>query len=477
MAIGVDIDNNKPITGDRNVIRATSVTTETPITPAAWKIWKHRRYVLCFMCFLGIFSMYATRICLSVAIVAMGSGKTEILNNGTEIEVSPPEFKWNSAQKGMLLGAFFYGYTSTHIIAGVLLKRFSAHLIFGWGTFVPGVLTILTPFIAHNFPLFMVFRVVKGMFQGVAIPCLMAFWSRWTPPNERARMHSTAVSGGFVGTVITLPMSGYLGQYYGWEYIFYAVGVIVTVWFVVWHFFMHDSPEEDPFISKQEREYIESSLGDSSCVHRDPVPWKAMCTSLPVIAVLTAGFCWGWGFITMLTQLPSFMNDVLQFDLKRNGKLSSLPYITMSLMSAVAGYLSDRLVSRKTLGVTKVRKCFTSIGLLLQMIFILLASQITNPYVCLLCIVLGIGIGAFTFTGIGVNYMDIAPRFSPVLAGIGNTFSTIPGVISPTIQGYIVKVKIRKSLPLGISRTSFLLLFYRVPAVQTKPKNGKLFST
>lgn len=435
MAVGIDIDNNK--TGDVVVVDEKQPAAST----GSWKFWRCRRYVLCFMCFLGIFCMYATRICLSVAIVAMGHPKTVISANGTE-EMVDSEFHWSATQKGILLGAFFYGYTSTHIIAGVLLKRMSAHMIFGWGTLVPGLLTIITPFVASDFYAFMAVRVLKGMFQGVAIPCLMAFWSKWTPPNERARMHSTAVSGGFVGTVVTLPLSGYLGDMFGWQSIFYAVGALVIVWFVLWQMFMHDSPDEDRYITDTEKTYIAESLGDASCVHRDPVPWKAICTSLPVYAILTAGFCWGWGFITMLTQLPIFLADVLHFDLKKNGTLSSLPYITMSLMSVLAGYISDILVTKKVMPVTYVRKTFTSIGLLLQMVFILLASYILDPTINVICIILTIGIGAFTFAGIGVNYMDIAPRFSPVLAGIGNTFSTLPGVISPTLTGIIVKVSL-----------------------------------
>lgn len=439
MAVNVDTDNTP-----KNNTKSYTVTppaTTTTGDNSSWKFWRNRRYVLCFMCFMGIFNMYTTRICLSVAIVAMSTERTVQQANSSYV-VLEPEFHWTSTEKGILLGAFFYGYTSTHIIAGVLLKRVSAHLIFGWGVFISGLLTMLTPFVASNFCAFMAIRVLKGMFQGVAIPCLMAFWSKWTPPNERARMHSTAVSGGFVGTVVALPLSGYLGDVFGWRMIFYVIGMMVVVWFIFWHFFMHDTPEDDPYISEKEREYIEEALGDASCVHRDPVPWLKICTSLPVYAVLTAGFCWGWGFITMLTQLPTFLADVFDFDLKQNGLLSSLPYITMSVMSIFAGYVSDVLVSKKIMSVTMVRKCFTSISLLCQMVFVLLASQILEPTVNVICIILTIGIGAFTFAGIGVNYMDIAPRFSPVLAGIGNTFSTLPGVISPTLAGIIVGVSL-----------------------------------
>ncbi|KAF7264752.1 hypothetical protein GWI33_022478, partial [Rhynchophorus ferrugineus] len=40
---------------------------------------------------------------------------------------------------------------------------------------------------------------------------------------------------------------------------------------------------------------------------------------------------------------------------------------------------------------------------------------------------------------IHVNHLDLAPQFASVLMGIGNTFATIPGIVSPVIAGYIIK--------------------------------------
>ena len=44
-------------------------------------------------------------------------------------------------------------------------------------------------------------------------------------------------------------------------------------------------------------------------------PWRSILTSLPVWAIVAAHFSENWGFYTWLTQLPSFMNDVLKFDM------------------------------------------------------------------------------------------------------------------------------------------------------------------
>ena len=45
--------------------------------------------------------------------------------------------------------------------------------------------------------------------------------------------------------------------------------------------------------------------------------------------------------------------------------------------------------------------------------------------------------------GVGVNQIDIAPRFAGVLMGITNTAGTIPGIIAPIIAKTIAQ-KVKK---------------------------------
>lgn len=54
----------------------------------SWHFWKRRRYVVAVLAFFGFFSVYALRVNLSVAIVAMTSRRNETLKNGTTILVS-----------------------------------------------------------------------------------------------------------------------------------------------------------------------------------------------------------------------------------------------------------------------------------------------------------------------------------------------------------------------------------------------------
>lgn len=45
-------------------------------------------------------------------------------------------------------------------------------------------------------------------------------------------------------------------------------------------------------------------------------PWIAIFTSLPMWAVVVAHCGQNWGFWTLLTEMPSYMNSILKFDLK-----------------------------------------------------------------------------------------------------------------------------------------------------------------
>lgn len=47
-----------------------------------------------------------------------------------------------------------------------------------------------------------------------------------------------------------------------------------------------------------------------------PVPWKKILTSVPVIVVTVTQWCSSWGFWTIGTLTPTYMNGALHFDVE-----------------------------------------------------------------------------------------------------------------------------------------------------------------
>lgn len=110
-----------------------------------------------------------------------------------------------------------------------------------------------------------------------------------------------------------MPLSGLLGQTLGWEYIFYVFGAIGILWYIFWLILIRESPEKDLRISEQERTYIVKSLGSVDHSNPPPTPWRHIWTSTAVWAVVFAHFSENWGYYTLLTQLPTFLNGKFSY--------------------------------------------------------------------------------------------------------------------------------------------------------------------
>ncbi|KAG8238003.1 hypothetical protein J437_LFUL017792 [Ladona fulva] len=139
--------------------------------------WLKKRFILAIMGFLGFANVYAMRVNLSVAIVAMvntttdGAGdKLSLVSwNSSLLDPLPMaarkdssdscqdlnesyndssyyagEFDWSEKTQGIVLGSFFYGYVTTQIPGG-------------------------------------------RMAEGVTFPSMMAIMAKWVPPLERSR--------------------------------------------------------------------------------------------------------------------------------------------------------------------------------------------------------------------------------------------------------------------------------------------------
>lgn len=79
------------------------------------------------MAFFGLFNVYALRVNLSVAIVAMTENRT--VNHADGTTTFEQYFPWDSKQKGYILSSFFYGYLCTQIIGGIIAKKIGGNIV------------------------------------------------------------------------------------------------------------------------------------------------------------------------------------------------------------------------------------------------------------------------------------------------------------------------------------------------------------
>lgn len=182
-------------------------------------------------------------------------------------------------------------------------------------------------------------------------------------------------AGTSLGTVLSMLLAGILAGNYGWESVFYAMGLASAIWIFLWMWLVADSPNKQPLISQEERSYINASLGssDKSAENevKSPVPWRRVFTSLPFLAILVAHTCSNWGWYTLLIETSFYFKQVLHFNIKENAIVSSMPFLTMWFFSMILSKVLDTLRARGAISITLARKIATLFASVVPMICLL----------------------------------------------------------------------------------------------------------
>ncbi|XP_054969861.1 sialin isoform X7 [Pan paniscus] len=344
------------------------------------------------------------------------------------------KYQWDAETQGWILGSFFYGYIITQIPGGYVASKIGGKMLLGFGILGTAVLTLFTPIAADlGVGPLIVLRALEGLGEGVTFPAMHAMWSSWAPPLERSKLLSISYAGAQLGTVISLPLSGIICYYMNWTYVFYFFGTIGIFWFLLWIWLVSDTPQKHKRISHYEKEYILSSLRNQLSSQKS-VPWVPILKSLPLWAIVVAHFSYNWTFYTLLTLLPTYMKEILRFNVQENGLLSSLPYLGSWLCMILSGQAADNLRAKWNFSTLCVRRIFSLIGMIGPAVFLVAAGFIGCDYsLAVAFLTISTTLGGFCSSGFSINHLDIAPSYAGILLGITNTFATIPGMVGPVI--------------------------------------------
>ncbi|XP_037911071.1 putative inorganic phosphate cotransporter isoform X2 [Hermetia illucens] len=413
-----------------------------------------QRIILAIMGFLAICNAYTMRICLSVAITQMviskthppgaevGEGECAIDDEYESESSSSGEFDWSEELQGIILSSFYWGYVVTHLPGGMLAEKFGGKYTLSLGILSTAIFTLITPVVVESggSTALIILRVLMGAGEGTTFPALSALLASWIPLKERSKLGSLVFGGGQVGTILGTALSGLLLHHIdGWHSVFYFFGGLGVLWFIIFTLICYSNPGSHPFIKDEEKEFLERELG---VLKRDrnlpPVPWKAIITSAPMLALICAQIGHDWGFFIMVTDLPKYMSDVLNFPIKENGLFSALPYAVMWIVSITTGFLGDWMITKNIMGITMSRKVFTTIAAIGPAVFTVLASYAgcskTNSVV-LFTIAMGL-MGTF-YPGMKVNPLDLSPNYAGTLMAIVNGIGAITGILAPYIVGVL----------------------------------------
>jgi ACS family sodium-dependent inorganic phosphate cotransporter len=366
-----------------------------------------RYFTVLLLLFAAVFISYIDRTNISVAAIAMKD-----------------ELGWTETDKGSVLSAFFVGYLLLMAVSGALANRYGGWLVLGVAVLWWSAWTMLTPPAAMmSLSALIIARIALGLGEAAVFPASINMIGRWVPVERRSRATALIISAISLGTVFSLPVTGWLVREYGWHLPFYLFGAVGLVWYVAWHLYARgDSPLPEAKAATNERRSI---------------PWGRLLGLPAVWAIIVGHFACNWTVYLLLAWLPSYFKTTFGVSLANAGLLSAAPWLVSFVMANVSGAWADRMI-RAGRSAGFVRKLMQTIGLVGGAVFLLLLTRATTPTAAVLLMCCATGAGAFCISGFAPNCFDIAPRYADVIWGISNTVATLPGIIGVYITGWLV---------------------------------------
>jgi len=404
---------------ERMVSAGSPVADVTPVPATAvryrWKSW----YSVVCLCCAAVFISYIDRTNISVASIPMKD-----------------QFGWTETTKGLVLSSFFIGYLILQVASGTLANRYGGKVVLGVAVLWWSLFTMLTPpAAALSLSALIGARIALGLGEAAVFPASINMVGRWVPVASRSRAVALFASGLSLGTVVSLPVTGWLIREYGWPMPFYVFGIVGFVWVAVWAVGVGNGRgvESEPLPAE-----------------RPSIPWRRIARNPAVWAIVINHFCHNWSLYVLLAWLPSYFKTTFGVSVTNAGFLSAAPWLTSFVMANVAGHVADWMINRGS-SPTFVRKLMQATGLLSVALFLLLVQTAGSPTTGMLLMCGATGTLALCVGGFTPNGFDIAPRYADVIFGISNTFATVPGIVGVAVTGWLVQRTGSYSAPFAVT--------------------------
>ncbi|XP_047003976.1 sialin-like [Schistocerca americana] len=420
------------------------------------------RYAVAVLGFLGIAFQYMLKVTLSVAIVGMVSkpdkDEDAVLDDTCPVTVTNTssssqtgEFDWDEEMQGHILSSYYYGYVAMQIVGGHSAAKFGGRWVYGAGLFAAGLLTLLGPLAAYAGPVvFMVSRIGVGLASGVIIPAMHVMFTKWFPDHERQRLSGAIFSANYMGTLLSMAVSGTMVKNLGWPSVFYVFGGISTVTIIPWVYFVYSEPESHPRITEKELRYILDNTGcsmkeksskepaDSQDNSNRTNPWIMIPLTPGMWAHCLVLFAVGWVNYTLLSELPTYMQNILHFDIDEAGFISALPYLFGWMSCSIYSFLTQWFIQKgmRKIVAFKIWDAIACIGPALCLLGVTLLGCNVTGIVAMF--VLTMVTRCAIYGGSYLNHIDMFPHAAGTAAGIAQTFITVPGIITPLVTSAFI---------------------------------------
>jgi MFS transporter, ACS family, glucarate transporter len=300
----------------------------------------------------------------------------------------------STLQLGTIFSAFVVGYALAQPFAGRVADRFGPRRIIAIGVFCWCVLTALTAAVPTNyaasFGLLLIVRFLLGVGESLIFPGSNRLVASWIPTRERGLANGIIFAGVGVGAGLAPPIITSIMIAHDWRLAFWATAAIGLVALAAWLILVRDTPDEHPWISPAERNFIESDrIARAAESTRHVASWRSILANRHVMILTLSYFCFGYVAYIFFTWFFTYLSTVRGLDLKSSGLYATLPFIAMAIASPAGGWISDRLAA---LFGNRIGRCWVAaVGMALAAIFVAAATRVGDARLASVVLAAGSG--------------------------------------------------------------------------------------
>jgi ACS family glucarate transporter-like MFS transporter len=365
------------------------------------------------------------------------------LNLGIAAKYLQEEFRFTTKTMGWILGAFAFGYALFQVPWGWAGDRFGPRVtltlaVLCWSIFT--ILMVVVPLIDSpwwNFAwAFGVIRFLTGAGEAASYPNANKMIAFWTTKAERGIGSSLLLGGVGAGGVLSPILFAATIQRWGWRSSFLLSGSLAAIVAILWFAYVTNRPEEHPRVNSGELAILGSTTGSANPSFRvSGVPWRRIFSSSSVWGLILSYMCHGYTPYIYFTWFFIYLTRVRGFTLIQGGLWGATPFLAMTLMAPLGGWLSDKAVAR--LGRQRGRQSTVWVGMTSSALLLWAGSHCTNNVYAVLLLATAAGFSTFAAPSWWASCIDLAPNHSGSLSGLMNTCANVAGGAAPIITAQI----------------------------------------
>ncbi|HEY9616646.1 MAG TPA: MFS transporter [Microcoleaceae cyanobacterium] len=294
------------------------------------------------------------------------------------------DFGWSDRELGAngewLLAAFFLSYALSNLLLSPIAERFGAKRSIILAIVAFSLFTLLCAPFGQSLTALIILRLLLGLGEGVHIPMLSAITSQWFPASERSRANAIWGAGIILAVaaapLIIVPLTNAIG----WRLTFAVLGLAglaISLPLVIW--LVQDAPRRQGTNTTAPAEMPAEQLPSEQhpVIRSSPRYTRDRRFWLTVLGGSLNAFC-AFG---ILNWLPTYFNRAKGINFEQLGWPLTLIFSAGLVGLACMAYLGDRYQRRTWLA---------GFGFVIAGIMVLLAAQVNNLAVLVLCFAIAV---------------------------------------------------------------------------------------